>query len=104
MAKNSLGKRSFGMDDISGFKVRYTKLRRQWNGLKAAEPDFDYKHPSLDSVKIHADSEALKDPRPDRDNDNANPTQSAPSYPGFSTWGATTQLFQAITMTFGSAT
>lgn len=71
MAKYASGKRSYGIDDQSGFKVPYRKLKKQWDGLKVAEPDFDTRHPQLDPPPASKlkDAQALHDPRPDNDNE-----------------------------------
>jgi len=67
MARYSAGRHSYGIDDRSGFKVRYTKLKRQWDGFMVAEPDYEEKHPLITPVRVLIDAGALRHSRPDPD-------------------------------------
>lgn len=96
MARYSNGKHAWAIDDQSGFRVKYTQLRTQWNGLKVADPDFDTRHPQETPARSRGDSYGLRDPRPDRDDDS-----TAVSW---TTYTATTQLHEVLSMTFGSMT
>lgn len=105
MARYARGTYSFGIDDISGFKTPYKSLKRQWNGLMVADPDWSDRPRNSRRVKQLLDAEALRNPRPDRDTGATSyPTQIDPATPGYSTWTATTQLYEVVTMTFGRLT
>jgi len=114
MARYARGKHSYGIDDRSGFKVRYSKLKKQWDGFRVADPDFEAKHPLITPVRVLIDAGALQDPRGDPDiavqytisttTENAiYPTTNATTYPNYSTHTATTQLWEAIDVTFGGS-
>jgi hypothetical protein len=95
--KWSSGKRSYGICDRSGFKVRYQDLKTEWNGLRVDKAIWEPKHEALTPVRITADPQTLRNPRPD---DRADAT----AYPTWATDTATTQLHEVLTMTFGGTT
>ena len=50
MRKSRWGKHAVGIDDVSGFKVKHNRLKKKWNGFMTVPgPDFEDKHPLLDS-------------------------------------------------------
>ena len=106
MSGYAKGRRAFGIDDISGFKVPYRNLKTQWNGLRVAEPDFDTRHPQDTPTRRIHDPTSLRDPRPEADSGATSyPTMNyTATQPGYTTWGATTQLTEVLSMTFGGAT
>ena len=67
MGRFASGKKSYGTSDITGFRVRYPKLRTTWNNLRVEPEEFDIKHPQLTPAKNIFDATALRDPRPDND-------------------------------------
>lgn len=87
MARYSKGKHAYGICDRSGFKVRYSDLRTEWNGMRVHKSEYEEKHPSLErkSKLSFGDPAPLRNPRIDNDNDG---TVSA-------------QLRDLITMTHG---
>ena len=59
-------KHAWGICDISGQRYRLRDMRLQWNGLLVGPDQFDIKQPQLDPPHVRPDSEALRNPRPDR--------------------------------------
>ena len=59
-------KYAWGICDISGQRYRLRDMRLQWNGLLVGPDQFDIKQPQLDPPHVRPDSEALRNPRPDR--------------------------------------
>ena len=59
-------KRAWGICDISGQRYRLRDMKLQWNGLLVGPDQFDTKQPQLDPPHVRPDSEALRNPRPDR--------------------------------------
>ena len=70
MARYASGKKSLAISDISGLRVKYTKLRTTWDGLRVSPEDFDPKQPQLTPAKNVVDAIALFNPRPDTDPEN----------------------------------
>ena len=70
MARYASGKKSLAISDISGLRVKYTKLRTTWDGLRVSPEDFDPKQPQLTPAKNVVDATALFNPRPDTDPEN----------------------------------
>jgi hypothetical protein len=70
MARYASGKKSQAISDISGLRVKYTKLRTTWDGLRVSPEDFDPKQPQLTPAKNVVDATALFNPRPDTDPEN----------------------------------
>lgn len=64
-------KDALGIDDISGFQVKYKDLKTQWDGIRTVDSEFDTKHPQLTPATPGSDSRPLKDPRPSSDDDSA---------------------------------
>ena len=106
MGKWAAGKHSWAICDRSGFKVRYKDLKTEWNGLRVDRAIWEPKHEALTPVRLTYDPSALRNPRPDTDTGATSyPTMNyTATQPGFSTWGPTTQLSEALSLTFGVAT
>ena len=54
-------------------------MRKEWNGLLVGKDEWEPKHPQLDPFRKVFDAEALKDARPDRD-ENKNTTITFPIF------------------------
>jgi len=59
------GKYSYGLCDYCGQKFPYQELKKNWKGFKVCSYDYEPKEPQIEPLKFRADSEALRDPRPD---------------------------------------
>ena len=70
MAKYARGKKSYAISDRSGLRVRYSKLKTTWDGLRVSPEDWEPKNPQLTPAKNVVDATALFNPRPDTDPEN----------------------------------
>jgi hypothetical protein len=70
MGKYARGKKSYAISDISGLRVKYTKLKTTWDGLRVSPEDYEPKHPQLTPAKNVVDATALFNGRPDNDPEN----------------------------------
>mgnify|MGYP003120447517 CR=1 FL=1 len=70
MAKYARGKKSYAISDRSGMRVRYTKLKTTWDGLRVSPEDWEPKQPQLTPAKNVVDATALFNGRPDNDPEN----------------------------------
>ena len=70
MAKYAKGKKSYAISDRSGLRVRYSKLKTTWDGLRVSPEDWEPKHPQLTPAKNVVDATALFNGRPDTDPEN----------------------------------
>jgi hypothetical protein len=70
MAKYARGKKSYAISDRSGLRVRYTKLKTTWDGLRVSPEDWEPKNPQLTPAKNVVDATALFNGRPDNDPEN----------------------------------
>mgnify|MGYP001294107636 CR=1 FL=1 len=70
MAKYARGKKSYAISDISGLRVKYSKLKTTWDGLRVSPEDWEPKHPQLTPAKNVVDATALFNGRPDTDPEN----------------------------------
>lgn len=69
MAKRyASGRHARAMCDRCGFEYGYHDLRPEWTGLRVCDACWDPKHPQL-TPKARQDAQALRQPRPDRDDD-----------------------------------
>ena len=66
MARYASGKYAYGISDRSGFRYRLREMRKEWNGLLVGPDEYEEKHPQLEAPNVGADPQALRDPRPDR--------------------------------------
>jgi hypothetical protein len=67
--RRAKGLKSKAISDQSGFKIPYTSLKTQWDGLRVEPSEFDPKHPQLTPTKNIVDATSLFNPRPDNDDD-----------------------------------
>tara|TARA_R100000544_G_scaffold29132_1_gene15552 strand:+ start:370 stop:687 length:318 start_codon:yes stop_codon:yes gene_type:complete len=63
------GKHAFGLSDRSGFRYRLRDMRKEWTGLLVGKDEYEEKHPQLTPPKVSTDPEALRNARPDNDDD-----------------------------------
>ena len=70
MGNYASGKYAYGISDRSGFRYLLKDMRREWNGLLVGPDEYEPKHPQLEPIRYVTDAEALKNPRPDTDEDN----------------------------------
>ena len=66
MARYASGKDAYGISDRTGFRFRLRDMRKEWNGLLVGPDEYEPKHPQLESPRVGADPQALRDPRPDQ--------------------------------------
>ena len=66
MARYASGKDAYGISDRTGFRYRLRDMRKEWNGLLVGPDEYEPKHPQLESPRVGADPQALRDPRPDQ--------------------------------------
>lgn len=66
MSRYASGKYAYGISDRSGFRYRLREMRKEWNGLLVGPDEYEEKHPQLSAPNVGADPQALRDPRPDR--------------------------------------
>jgi PHP family Zn ribbon phosphoesterase len=59
------GKYALAICDRCGFRYKYTEIKEEWNGSRVCPECFETKHPQLESPKVRADAEALRNARPD---------------------------------------
>jgi hypothetical protein len=106
MGRFARGKYSYGIDDRSGWKVRYKDLKTEWTGVRVDKRIWEPKHESVTPVRVVHDPQSLHDPRPDSDTGATSyPTMNySATQPGYATWGPTTQLHEVLMMTFGTGT
>ena len=57
---------ALGISDRSGAAYRLKDMRKEWTGMLVGKDEWESKQPQLTVLKIPADPQALKDPRPDR--------------------------------------
>ena len=70
MSNFASGKYSYGISDRSGFRYRLKDMRKEWNGSLVGPDEYEPKHPQLQPIRHVVDSEALKNARPDTNDDN----------------------------------
>lgn len=66
MAKYSSEKYALGISDRSGVAYKLRDMRKEWNGFLVGFDEWEAKQPQLTPPRITADSQALRNPRPDR--------------------------------------
>ena len=66
MSRYASGKYAWGISDRSGFRYRLRERRKEWNGLLVGPDEYEEKHPQLKAPNVGSDPQALRDPRPDR--------------------------------------
>ena len=66
MARYASNKYAMGISDRSGAAYRLKDMRKEWTGMLVGKDEWETKQPQLMVVKIPADPQALRNPRPDR--------------------------------------
>ena len=66
MPRYASNKHAMGISDRSGAAYRLKDMRKEWTGMLVGKDEWEAKQPQLTVLKIPADPQALKDPRPDR--------------------------------------
>ena len=79
------GKYAYGICDYCGQRYPYQELKKNWKGFKVCIYDYEAKEPQLEPLKFRADSESLREPRPDR----IEPIEVYVGIPGDSTFEST---------------
>ena len=64
------GKHAYGICDITGFRYKLRDMKKTWDGLLVGPDQFDPKHPQLQRRAIPNDPQALRNARPDVQEDN----------------------------------
>ena len=64
------GKNAYGICDITGFRYKLRDMKMTWDGLLVGPDQWSPKHPQLDRKPYPADSQAIKNARPDTSDDN----------------------------------
>ena len=64
MAKFATGKNAYAISDRSGFRYKYTDMRKEWNGLLVGKDEYEPKQPQLGPFTKVLDVQALKNARP----------------------------------------
>lgn len=81
MSNYASGKYAWGISDRSGFRYRLKDMRQEWNGLLVGPDEYEEKHPQLEPNRRPTDPEALRNPRPDTNNE----MSATVTFPVFST-------------------
>jgi len=63
------GKYAYRISDRSGFRYRIKDTRKEWNGSVVGKDEYEPKHPQLEPLRTQADAEAIRDARPDVEDD-----------------------------------
>ena len=69
MGNFASGKHALAICDRCGLQYDYTELREEWTGSRVCPECFERKHPQLEPPRVKPDAEALRHPRPDREED-----------------------------------
>ena len=67
MSNFASGKKAKAISDRSGMAFPYNEMLKEWNGMLVHRSEFEAKHPQLQPKAHKADAQALKDARPDRE-------------------------------------
>ena len=63
------GNKAWGISDRSGFRYKLKDTRKEWNGSIVGKDEYEEKHPQLEPVRVRADNQAIRDARPDTEDD-----------------------------------
>jgi len=63
------GKYAYRISDRSGFRYKLKDTRKEWNGSIVGKDEYEEKHPQLEPMRVRADNEAIRDARPDVEDD-----------------------------------
>ena len=66
MSRFARGKQALGISDRSGRAYKLNTMKREWNGLLVGPDEYEPKHPQLTLRQRVVDTQALRNPRPDR--------------------------------------
>lgn len=61
------GKNAYGISDRSGFRYKLNEMKREWTGALVGPDEYEPKHPQLRPPRAGPDPQALRNPRPDRE-------------------------------------
>jgi len=65
MGANYLKRGSFNqICDRTGFKVKASETRKEWNGLRVRKQDWESRQPQ-DKIRMYPDNQSVPDPRPE---------------------------------------
>ena len=67
MSNFASGKKAKAISDRSGMAFPYNEMLKEWNGMLVHRSEFEAKHPQIEPKAHSADAQALKDARPDRE-------------------------------------
>ena len=67
MARYASNKYALGISDRSGAAYRLRDMRKEWTGMLVGKDEWEAKQPQLMPVKAQGDPQAIRDPRPDRE-------------------------------------
>ena len=63
------GKYAYRISDRSGFRYKLKDTRKEWNGSIVGKDEYEEKHPQLEPIRVRADNQAIRDARPDTEDD-----------------------------------
>jgi hypothetical protein len=63
-------KNAYGICDITGFRYNLRDMKKTWDGLLVGADQWSPKHPQLDPKAAPMDPQAIKNARPDTNDDN----------------------------------
>ena len=63
------GKYAYRISDRSGFRYKIKDTRKEWNGSIVGKDEYEEKHTQLEPANVRADNEAIRDARPDVEDD-----------------------------------
>ena len=63
------GKYAYRISDRSGFRYKLKDTRKEWNGSIVGIDEYEEKHPQLEPIRVRADNQAIRDARPDTEDD-----------------------------------
>jgi|TARA_X000001388_G_scaffold69096_1_gene57366 hypothetical protein len=63
------GKNAYGICDISGFRYKLKDMKKTWDGLLVGPDMWNSKHPQLMPKSATQDAQAVRNARPDLDDD-----------------------------------
>ena len=63
-------KNAYGICDITGFRYKLKDMKKTWDGLLVGADQWSPKHPQLEPKAAPIDPQAIKNARPDTNDDN----------------------------------
>lgn len=63
------GRYAYRISDRSGFRYKIKDTRKEWNGSIVGKDEYEEKHPQLEPVRTLPDAQAIRDARPDVEDD-----------------------------------